>query len=295
MSFFKSGGMIAFYSSIAIGLAYVLTEIASKEIGWIKMLVYLQLMGAIFLAGIALFRGKKLEIKKAIENKKYILETAVFRNILGQALFFVGFSMTISMKAVFLTRFEPIFVAIMGVLLLKEKIRKRGMTAIILLVVGSIVLSTGGELVGFSESSIGDLLVVAAMLSFAYSYIATRKIKNVNSVTVAFVTSIIGGLAGFVLLLLSGQSLWIDSLYHWQVLIAYAFLFNGLAIYWYYAALRRTKAWVVASILSFSSVIGAVVAWYFMGQELTPVQWVGALIVLGASLFVTYESLEGKK
>jgi drug/metabolite transporter (DMT)-like permease len=294
--FFKSGAALALYSSIFIGIALVILEVGTKTIGPLTTLAYVQTIGGIFLIALALLTNQKIEVRKLFSKyKKETIEIILTRNILGQVFIFYGFSLTVAIKAGFLTRFEPIFVAILGFIFLGEKIRKRGITAILVLIAGAVLLSVQGNFSQIGGANLGDILVVLAMVFTAYSFIPARKIKDVNSITITAVSSLIGGAIIFLMLPITNSNIIVTSLESWALIIGMAFMFNTVALYLYYIALKTTKAWVVASVISVQAVVSAALAYLFLNQTLSTLQIIGALIVMGASIFVTYESMQKKE
>jgi drug/metabolite transporter (DMT)-like permease len=291
-NFFKSGPMIAFYSAILFGFTLVFLDTASKAVGPFKLISYYQLAGVALLFVFSIITKKKLQVKKLIKNnKRELLEIFLLRSMGGSVLYTYGFFLTTAIKGSFFTRFEAMFVVVMGYLFLKEKISKRDLFAILAMVIGAIVLATGGDFSTLVGINLGDIMIVGGGLLLSYTFVSAKRIKNVDPISITFLTMLLGGTAMLLLLPILNGSFGIGGLDNaLQILGVTFFTTSGMLLF--YKALEKTKAWVVGAILSIQTVVAAIISYLFLNQTLTTIQTAGALVVLVMSVYVTYRSAE---
>jgi drug/metabolite transporter (DMT)-like permease len=285
-----SGPMIAVVAAVLFGIGLVFMDIGSKSVGPFKLLAYSQIIGAVLIYIFTKITKKKMKIKKLFSlYKKEVFEIFVFRSIIGQMAMLYGFFLTTAIKGSFFTRFESIFVVIMGFIFLGERINKKEIFAILMVTVGAILLATNGNFTNFTSVNTGDILIVLSVLAFSYTFISGRKIKEVSPITTTFVTSLIGGIAVLLLLPILGESIMINTINDVLIIGGFSIVFtSGMLLF--YDSLTKAKAWIVGAILSIQTVVAALIAFLFLEQTLMPIQLIGAIVVLAMSIFITYQS-----
>jgi len=277
-----SGEILAILSALFIGIAIPLSVLSSKEFGVIQVAVYSSLVSVVFLLILTPFINFKTQIKKSLT--KYFKESisiTVSRAIIGSLLFFYGVSLTTSIRTAFMLRLEPIFVTILSYIFLKYKVSLRQIALIALMIFGAFLLSTSGSIEAFTQTQIGDLFIILSLLFFSYCYIPIKRIgKEISPITITIINNLVGGLILFIIMLfLPLNLLTVNSSNIW-LLLAYVISFFVFGLYFYFAAVRKTKPWIVSSLLSFSSVVGSAIAYFWLGETLNIIQILGVIVIL---------------
>ena len=283
-----SGEVLAILSAISIGIAVPLGAQASKEIGALQMAAYSGIVSLALLWLLTLFTKDKIEAKKYLKKypKEAFLSIAT-RAVIGSILYFYGVTLTTAMNSGFMMRLEPIFVIALGYLFLKERISKKQMFIVMVMLFGAFLYSTGGDLTSIGSNQIGDLLIVLSVLFFACSYIPLKKIGiEINSITITAVNNFIGSIIFLVIAILLSFDMFTVNLSNAWMMVGYVITLSVIGLCLYFASLRKTKAWIVSSLLSISSVVGAILSYLWLGETLGPAQWVGGAIILLASYFI---------
>jgi len=276
-----SGEILAILSALFIGIAIPLSVLSSKEFGVIQVAVYSSLVSVVFLLILTPFINFKTQIKKSLT--KYFKESisiTVSRAIIGSLLFFYGVSLTTSIRTAFMLRLEPIFVTILSYIFLKYKVSLRQIALIALMIFGAFLLSTSGSIEAFTQTQIGDLFIILSLLFFSYCYIPIKRIgKEISPITITIINNLVGGLILFIIMLfLPLNLLTVNSSNIW-LLLAYVISFFVFGLYFYFAAVRKTKPWIVSSLLSFSSVVGSAIAYFWLGETLNIIQILGVIVI----------------
>jgi len=202
---------------------------------------------------------------------------------LNYALYFHAFKWTTGTVAVILMGTYPLFVALLAGLALGERLDPPKALALGLSLVGCFLVAQGYSREALLFNSRGVLSGLGAAVAFAlHSVIAKKATTRYNSWTVA-----LWGFGFAALFLLASRGAAVASAGTlppavWEGILVLALFPTLLA----YAAYTRALACIEAGRASITSsiepVMGAAAAWFFLGERLEALQWVGAAVVIGA-------------
>lgn len=208
-----------------------------------------------------------------------------------------GLALTTASNATLIGSAEPLFVIILAWLVLRERIGSP-MLGLALVVTCGIALVVLPDIRGGGAGSVlGDTLVTLGTLFGALYVIATRKlVLTLDPLPLSALQQSIGLLwtfavimvalaAGLATLGLNGVEPQVLLLAAVSGVVQYA-----LAFWFYLFALRRLPANVTAFYLALIPVFGVGAAYGFLGESLSPVQWVGAALIIIAVAAVSRAS-----
>ncbi|GAI53242.1 unnamed protein product, partial [marine sediment metagenome] len=180
-----------------------------------------------------------------------------------------------------------IWVAILAVFLLGERLGKFHIAALVTLVGGNILL------LGWTKSWFvggGELMIfIAAILWAIEAVVAKRVMGQVSSNVAAFGRMFFGAIVMLIYLALTGKLGIVASFSGQQVgwiAITTLFLFGYVSCY--YAGLKYAPASIVASILVLGSVITSLLYAIFDAKRYSLEQIVGMLLIVAATLVLWY-------
>lgn len=283
----------AFLAAIFIGISIVFGAQAAKVINPLILACLASIISSIILYSFMKITSKKIQIIKSVKKfPKAIFSIIILRVLIGSILLMCGLRLTSAMKAGFMLRVEPLFVLIIAFLFLGQKIKFKNILMIIILLSGAFLLSTGGNIDLLASSQLGDVLIIMALIFFAYTYIPGKKLANsIGPLAVNIITNLIGGLIllAFILMIFP---LNLFLLSNWAILmfIGYVVSFYIIGLTLWYNSLKKIKGWVVSYILSISALTSAVIAYLWLGQTLSHIQIIGAIIILISSIYISKKS-----
>ena len=197
--------------------------------------------------------------------------------VFAPLMFFLGLTQTLAVNATLIAHLQPLFVAIFGFFLLKERLHRQDLVAGVL-VIFAVILITGrttGNLANLKLGTLGDLVVLLATLSWAIVAIPGKQLtEEASSVVIVGYRFLIASVVFFPILLYLNQLI-ISSIY--QVLLG---IVVGLGYIFYYEGLKRVKASQVALTELSSPFFAAILAWNFLGEKTTPMQAIGAILLI---------------
>lgn len=212
----------------------------------------------------------------------------------AQGAQFLGLKVLPAMTVTLLLNMTPLIVSMLAVVLLHEmpsKLQWIGM-AINLIGVGLYFFPSAFE----NAQIIGVVVVLIGVLANAFSSILGRGINRTGKIPVMVVTTISMGI-GAILLLVTGaisQGIPAISLKGWGIILWLAVLNTAIAFNLWNYSLRTVTAMESSLINSTMLIQIALLAFFILGEKLTPQQWVGmAFAAIGVVLVQI--RLNGKK
>ncbi len=240
----------------------------------------------IFILSFILISGKWKLIKKL--NKSQIIKLFLIGIIGGSLpfyLFFTGLSQIPAINAAIIQKTLVFWVIILALPLLKEKLSKLQLLAIILLFSGNLFI---GGFTGFKFSS-GELLILLATILWAVENVIAKKVLSI--VDSDLVTSARMGFGSLILIFIMlfsnpsgfGQIILFNQT-QWLWIILSAILLLGYVSIWY-RALKLAPAIIVTSVLVTSTLITNLLSAIFITKVWSMEMGLQALlIILGGTL-----------
>lgn len=208
-------------------------------------------------------------------------------------LYFKGLSLTNPIQAAFIHKTMFIYIALLAIVFLKEKISKGFLIGGLLLVLGNILLLR----VIPHQFGLGDVLILLATLFWAGENVLSKYLlKELPTRIVIFGRMFFGSFFIFVFWLATNQAHLAFSLNLEQlgwVMITSVFLF-GYVTSWY-AGLKHLRVSVAATILLLASPITTLLSLIFLRQTLILSQALGIILIILAILWIYWSASKSFK
>jgi DME family drug/metabolite transporter len=210
---------------------------------------------------------------------------------------YFALDMTVATKAALITNLSLIFVAPMSYLWLRERFTPIKVGALIAVIPGVLLLTTGGDMDALKGSEfMGDMLSLLAGLSWAFYIIISKRVLADDRVSVSRLTLwVMGTTAVFALPLGVGTLVMGDSSFAkvgivgWGAAVYTGVVCSTVAYMLWIRGLRGVTATVSAILLLVMVIVAAVMDFVFLGTEIGLVAWAGAGILLVAMVLVNLE------
>jgi drug/metabolite transporter (DMT)-like permease len=217
--------------------------------------------------------------------------TGILEPGLAYALGISGLALTSASSASLIFVTEPIFIIVISVLFLREKVRPVVWGTVALVIMGTLLVS-GEDAGGGAQSIGGDMLLLLSTASAAlYVIFSRRSVETMPplplaalqqsaglGVALALLVVGFGGTGGFSPVNVSAET------WGWAMLtgvVQYA-----LAFFLYLSALRDIPASQAALFLTLIPVFGIGGAAVFLGETMSAMQFGGAGLIIGALLLL---------
>jgi len=274
------------YGEIIIAaILWSLVGIFAKQIHGMsaQSIIFYRVVFAFIIFFVALLICGKLNILKLREKRSYLFLFSILQ-MATMVFYFISIMNASVSIAVLLLSTAPIFITIFSPWLLKEKIRIKGIIALVLSLAGIILIVDPGKL-DFKPFSIGILAGIASGILYAFEVMTSKYVSSTYSgYAQAFWSFLVAAIillpVGIVPLeVVSSNLIYLLILAIFPTILAVSLYFNGL---------KKVKA-QSASILGLIEPISAVFfAVLVLGEQISiPELTGGALILIGAALVTT--------
>ena len=212
-----------------------------------------------------------------------------FLNAASMFLFFTGLAVTALAKVTALSFTSPLFMAVLSVIILGERMRIRRWTATLLGFVGMLVIVRPG----FIELDTGSILIIASSAIWAVKMIVIKfLLRTDTSLTVTGYASIFVSLFALPPALYVWQDPSLDA-WMWMLFIG---VLGGAAQFLLAEALREADAGAIMPFDFLKLVWASLFGFYLFGELPDAFTWIGALIIFASGSYIAYrESVVARK
>ena len=196
---------------------------------------------------------------------------------------------------VLLQKFQPIFAISLAAIVLKEKITIRFLVLAVAAIVGGYFVTFGNQ--PLNEWS--DKTMIAALLSLlaAFSWgsstvLGKHALNRLSFETVTSLRLTVTGAIMLFILISTGQAETISqvNIENWKYIFIIVLSTGSLALFIYYYGLNHLPASHVTLYELFWPLSAVTMDWYIYGRVMSLVQWLGAALLLGAILLLSYKN-----
>lgn len=260
---------LALTTAVISGIAIFLSKIAVKVVADPVVFTFLKnVIVAGLLIGILAVSTRFGELKKLVKKDWYkLIAVGVVGGSLPFILFFTGLTKTTALNASIIHKTLFIWVALLALPFLKERMGALQGAALLLLVGGNFAL---GGLRNFTWGT-GELMILAATLLWAVENIIAKKaLRNLSSILVAGARMVFGSVIIFIVIAFQGNLSMLGglSMAQWWWTILPAVFLLGYVTTWY-TALKYAPASIVASLLVPATIVTNILSMIFLDKTLT--------------------------
>ncbi len=286
-------------SAILFGISSTLNKIALENVNPTVVAGMIYLVAGVFLFALHLSPlCKKIlakidssETESKIEKKdlKILAFVIICGSIIAPLLLLNGLNQTTAINASLLLNAESLFTVVIAFIFLNERCAKREYIGILMLLVGVIFVTTSGAFqnLSLSQNILGNLLIVGACFFWGIDNNLSKFLSRKRDIIlVTGLKCFVGGLALLGLSFSLGFSFAIPLITIPYILFVGAFSI-AFSILFFLFALRKIGSMRTGVIFSLSSLFGAALAFFVLGEVFTPIQLVsGVIMMLG--IYVLY-------
>jgi len=279
---------------IAWGGSFVATKVALREVFPVTV-VWLRFGIGVLILGLAVVLRRQLDLPR-LRDLPYFALLGFIGITFHQWLQSTGMVTTEATNTSWIVATTPIFIALLGWLVLHESLNRWQMAGIFIAAAGVLMVVTKGNLaslVGGRFGSIGDLLVLISAPNWAvFSILSRRGLNKFPATRLMFYVMVFGWLFTS-LLFFSGPGL--ADIGHlsksgWQGILFLGVACSGLAYIFWYDALQNLPVAQVGAFVYIEPFITVIFAALILGEALLPAALLGGAAILAGVWLVTRTS-----
>ena len=190
-----------------------------------------------------------------------------------------------------LNNFEIVATTLIALLLFGEKVSSRTWTAVILITISAVILSTAGT--GELTFSHGSLAVILACVCWGLENNCTRRLSDSGPLRIVVIKGIFSGLGA--LLIATFMGIGSPTLSEIAGTLLLGFVSYGMSLFFYISAQGKLGAAKVSAYYAMSPFIGAFISLLLLGEELTWTFAVALAVMALGTVILTWETLESDR
>jgi drug/metabolite transporter (DMT)-like permease len=205
---------------------------------------------------------------------------------------FTGTKLSTASNAALVTSASPVFILLFGAWILKERVTRNRVVALLLASLGVIAVVDPRTLIFGGDEVIGNLILIGAALTWGLYSVLVKRLSQHGSVLEVSMYAFLGGLplsmtaAGF------ERELIVWHAINGVVILGILYLgiiSTALAMYLWNSALARLDAGIVALLFFAQPIVGASLGVIFLGEALSTGFWVGSALISAGLLLTARE------
>lgn len=283
-----NGYIYALGASLALSASFVFSKSVLNHLNMVQFGALWFTMGVLWNVTWFLSRRVYRDLKGSFGPKTGVAVLIALLEGSATGLFYLAIKAMENPAVVsFIGNIGPVFVTLMGVLLLKERFRGIQVAGIVIAILGVFVINyREGGFSGFTDP--GSIYVISAAFLFSLATILGRRFnKLLIPGYMSLIRSVLLALVMGVLFLKSGEAVQL-SLSIWRDLALGSFLETLIVIVFAYQALKLIEATKTSLLISTKGVWTLILAWIFLGVFPSGIQVAGGLLTLVGVWLITW-------
>ena len=248
-----------------------------------ELALYRAVLASVVIGLVLLVTKRPIPLKKIKKQLPLLFVSGAAMGI-NWILLFKAYEYTTVSAATLSYYFAPVIVTILCPILFKEKMTVKQILCFVLSTVG-VVLITGIE-GGAGDHLTGILFGLSAAVFYASVVLLNKFIKDVDGLH----RTLLQFFAAIVVLVpyvafTGGVQLGAMQTSGWINLLIVGLVHTGLCYCLYFSALRTVSGQKAAILSYIDPLVAVLVSVTFLQEPMSPMQWVGGALVLGATLY----------
>ena len=242
-------------------------------------------------AGIGIFILSKVignkDSKKLDTNDLIYVIGMIILDVVAPILLMIGLSLSKSSNVSLLNNFEIIVTSLIAYFIFKEKISKRLLISIILIIIASIFLT-----IDFKSSfniDMGSLLVLIATICWGLENNCTKMISSKNTFDIVIIKGISSGLCMFIISLLLNEN--IPRFNNILIILLLGFISYGLSIFLYVKSQNIIGASKTSAYYATSPFIASILSIIFLKESFNSFYIISFIIMLFSAIIIVIDTL----
>ncbi|MCD6237572.1 MAG: DMT family transporter, partial [Thermoplasmata archaeon] len=214
-----------------------------------------------------------------ISRKQFppLLYVAIVGTVFADLMYFFALTQVPVVNAVVIGHLQPVFIVLMGYILLRgDRLNRFDYLGVLFMILSGLLVSTKTveNFANLKFGSMGDLFVLFATVAWATTTIAARKyLRELNAGVITFYRFLVASVF-FTVYLVFFSYVSVSSVY--QVLVG---VVVGVGTILYYEGLKRIKAAQVSAVELSTPFFAAILGFVVLGEGVTLLQIVGMFLL----------------
>jgi drug/metabolite transporter (DMT)-like permease len=268
------------------GGMYVVSKVVLDVIPPFSLLALRLILGALVLGAVVAYRRKTGFTRRQFIDS-FLVGVVGYGISLGFQ--FVGTKLSTASNGALVTSATPAFVLLFAPSLVKERTSVRGVTALVISSIGVLAVIDPRTADFSSSLFMGNLSLLAAALTWALYSVLVRRVSRSADLLTSSAVMLMGGIPSSLIFgLFEVNSQGIGQITTGIILgiLFLGIISTALAMFLWNFAFAHLPASVASLTFFAQPVVGTLLGWFFLGEEITPLFLIGGVLI-GIGLLIS--------
>lgn len=251
----------------------------------IEIAFYRSIVGAVFIIILSLIKKEKWNIEDLKTDLKVLIASGIALGT-GWVLLFQGYKNTTISIATLSYYIAPIFIVVLSIIVLKEKITTKKIICIILAIIGLLLVLDIKNLANIEDNNhiLGILYSVLAAVFYAIVVILNKFIKRLSGFKITIVQLLVSTIILIPLTIFnSTRSLISMDFLSLGLLLFVGIIHTGIAYLLYFSSVKEIEGQSIAILSYMDPIFALIISGLFLGEKMTIIQLLGGILILGSA------------
>jgi drug/metabolite transporter (DMT)-like permease len=268
------------------GGMYVVSKVVLDVIPPFSLLALRLILGALVLGAVVAYRRRTGFTRRQFIDS-FLVGVVGYGISLGFQ--FVGTKLSTASNGALVTSATPAFVLLFAPSLVKERTSMRGVTALIISSIGVLAVIDPRTADFSSSLFMGNLSLLAAALTWALYSVLVRRVSRSADLLTSSTVMLTGGIPSsliFGLFELNSQGIGEITTGIILGILFLGIISTALAMFLWNFAFAHLPASIASLTFFAQPVVGTLLGWFFLGEEITPLFLIGGVLI-GIGLLIS--------
>lgn len=251
----------------------------------IEIAFYRSIIGAIFIIILSIVKKEKWDKEDLREDLKVLIPSGIALGA-GWVLLFQGYKNTSISIATLSYYIAPVFIVILSIIVLKEKITLKKILCIIVAIIGLLLVLDIKNIgnIGDNNHLLGISYSVLAAVFYAIVVILNKFIKKLTGFKVTIVQLLVSAIILLPLTIMNSTRslLSLDAL-SLGLLLFVGIVHTGIAYLLYFSSVKEIEGQSIAILSYMDPIFALLIAGLFLGEKMSIIQLFGGILILGSA------------
>lgn len=250
----------------------------------LEIAFYRSIIGALFIIILSISQKEKWNKEDLRKDLKILIPSGIALGA-GWVLLFQGYKNTTVSIATLSYYIAPVFIVILSIIVLKEKITRKKILCIIVAIIGLLLVLDIKNLGNIGDNNLlGIIYSVLAAVFYAIVVILNKFIKKLSGSKVTIVQLLVSTiiLMPFTILNSTRSLMSLDMLSLFLLLLV-GIVHTGIAYLLYFSSVKEIEGQSIAILSYMDPIFALVIAGLFLGEKMTLIQLFGGILILGSA------------
>ncbi|MDD2383181.1 MAG: DMT family transporter [Sulfurospirillaceae bacterium] len=261
----------------------VFAKLGQTSLDHYQYLFYSSVISFFSLLAVALYTKKIHELLKYSGKMYLFLVLLGFLDFFYYLLLYFGYQKSNGLEVLVMQYTWPIFIVLLSLGILKEKLTINKTASLILGFLGVVVVITKGDFASIDLSNMGVVgMVLLGAISFALFSVLSKKvnINLANAVTIYFLTAIIYSFIAMQIF----SSFVLPTGKEWFYILINGVFLNGVSYLFWIKALQNADASFVAPFIFITPILSATFLIIVFDEPILPIYFIGLALIVSSGL-----------